>query len=458
MDLPPVVSTPETADAEDVGGDGNRPNDQPDDGADPGGQADQGCHEGEDDVGQDTADARDQDRAAETPLGFVDCGFLAGVGGGHSLTLSLLGSTRPIGRLRFGPVTGDDLLNLTATMVNTPSESFAEGPFVDWLHHQLEGLAHLQVTRVGDNLVARTTLGRGRRLILAGHSDTVPANGNATARIEGDLLWGLGSADMKGGLAVFLSLARQVVEPAIDLTYIIYAREEVAREHSGLTELARARPDLVAGDCAILGEPTSAMVEAGCQGALRFELHLAGVRAHTARPWMGRNAVHRLAPVLTALSGYQARMPIIDGCEYRESLQAVGVEAGVAGNVVPDAAVLGIHHRFAPDRSPAEAEASVRDLLAPHLDEGDEVSVVDSAPACPPSLTHPLLERLVDENQLEVGAKLGWTDVAQLAELGIPATNFGPGDAAVAHSAGEFLDRTSLEQCHGALRRLITTA
>ncbi len=458
MDLPAMVGAPETADTEDVGGDGDRSNDQPDDRADPRGQANQGCHEGQDDVGQDAANARDQDRAAEAPLSFIESGFFAWVDGGHSLTLSLLGSSRPIGRLRFGPVISDDLLKLTAAMVDMPSESFDEGPFVDWLHRELEGLDHLEVVRVGDNLVARTSLGRGRRLILAGHSDTVPANGNATARIEGDLLWGLGSADMKGGLAVFLTLARQVVEPTIDLTFIIYAREEVARTHSGLTELARVRPDLVAGDCAILGEPTSAMIEAGCQGALRFELRLGGARAHTARPWMGRNAVHRLAPVLTALGSYEARMPVIDGCEYRESLQAVGVTAGVAGNVVPDAAELRIHHRFAPDRSPAEAEAFVRDLLAPHIDGGDELSVVDSSPACPPSLTHPLLERLVRENQLDVGAKLGWTDVAQLAELGIPATNFGPGDAAVAHSAGEFLDRASLEQCHRALLQLVTTA
>ena len=354
-------------------------------------------------------------------------------------------------------MTTEDLLTFTAELVDMGSESYAEGPFVDWMQALLEGLDHLEVTRVGDNLVARTSLGRRQRLILAGHSDTVPANGNAKARIEGDVLWGLGSADMKGGLAVMLALAQEVVAPAVDLTYIIYAREEVARDQSGLTELALARPDLVTGDCAILGEPTSATIEAGCQGALRFELHLAGARAHTARPWMGRNAVHRLAPILTALADYQARTPTIDGCEYRESLQAVGVTAGVAGNVVPDRAELRIHHRFAPDRTPAEAEAFVTDLLGPHLEDGDELVVVDCSPACPPSLSHPLLDRLVGDNQLEVRAKLGWTDVAQLAEIGIPATNFGPGDAAVAHSAGEFLDRASLERCHRVLRQLVTT-
>ena len=185
---------------------------------------------------------------------------------------------------------------------------------------------------------------------------------------------------------------------------------------------------------------------------MRLELTLAGRRAHTARPWMGRNAVHRLAPILATLAAYEARQPEIDGCRYRESLQAVSVEGGVAGNVVPDSARLRIHHRYAPDRSGEEAE----ELLAPHLGEGDTVAVVDHSPACPPSLTHPLLARLVTDNGLAVGAKLGWTDVARFAQLGIPATNFGPGDAEVAHTAGEFLDRTDLERCHRALFGLLT--
>lgn len=349
-----------------------------------------------------------------------------------------------------------DLLALTADLVDRPSESYQEGPFVDWLHGELSSSAHLEVTRVGDNLVARTHLQRRQRLLLVGHSDTVPANGNGTARLDGDTLWGVGSADMKGGLAVFLELARTVVEPTVDLSFVFYAREEVARVDSGLAELATARPDLVAGDCAILGEPTSADIEAGCQGALRFEVTLSGARAHTARPWMGRNAVHRLAPLLTELAGYEARTPELDGCRYRESLQAVAVAGGVAGNVVPDEAVLRIHHRFAPDRTMGEAERYVRDLLAPHLDPEDRVEVVDAAPACAPSLTHPLLRRLVDENELTVTAKLGWTDVSRLSEMGVPATNFGPGDAAIAHTAGEFLDRNSIERCYRALHRLIS--
>jgi succinyl-diaminopimelate desuccinylase len=349
-----------------------------------------------------------------------------------------------------------DLLAATADLVDRMSVSFEEGPFVDWLETELAPLAHLEVTRIGDNLVARTDLGRPQRLLLVGHTDTVPVNDNGQARIEGDTLWGVGSADMKGGLACFLDVARQVTEPRVDLTFVFYAREEVAQEHNGLLEIHRERPDLLVGDCAILGEPTDGAIEAGCQGAMRFEVTLAGARAHTARPWMGRNAVHRLAPILNVLAAYEARTPTIDGCTYRESLQAVFVEGGVSGNVVPDRAVLRIHHRYAPDRTPGEAEAFVRTLLAPHTDGHDRIEVVDHSEACPPSLTHPLLQELINDNDLAVTAKLGWTDVARFASFGIPATNFGSGDATVAHTQGEHLHRDSIERTHRALLRLVS--
>ncbi len=348
-----------------------------------------------------------------------------------------------------------DLLALTAELVDHSSVSFEEAPFVDWLEAQLRLLPHLAVERVGDNIVARTNLGRSERLLLVGHTDTVPHNDNGVARIDGDTLFGVGSADMKGGLACFLTIAREVSEPAIDLSFVFYAREEVAQEHSGLIELHAARPDLLAGDCAILGEPTDGVVEAGCQGALRFEIVLRGRRAHTARPWMGVNAVHRLGALLAAIAAEPERCPVIDGCEFHETLQAVHVEGGVAGNVVPDRAVLRVHHRYAPDRTRDEAEQRLRSLVAPFLEEGDEFIVVDASPACPPSLSHPILRRFVEKNQLEVRAKLGWTDVARFAEFDIPATNFGSGDPAVSHTHGEFLERASIERTYAALHRLV---
>jgi succinyl-diaminopimelate desuccinylase len=348
-----------------------------------------------------------------------------------------------------------DLLERTAALVAIPSESHDEAPLADLVEHRLRAVGHLTVDRVGDNVVGRTQLGRSQRLVVAGHLDTVPANGNATPRIEGDVLWGLGSADMKGGLAVMLELATGVPDPAVDVSWVFYAGEEVSAEHNGLRHLFEQRPDLVAGDAALLGEPTGAVLEVGCQGTMRLRVTVRGERSHSARPWMGRNAVHRLGRLLTALDDYDARRPVLDGCEYREALQAVFVEGGIAGNVVPDTAVLTINHRFAPDRTAAEAQAHVETVLAPHLEAGDEVEVVDMADAAPPGLTHPLLAALRDRNGLEVRAKLGWTDVSRFAAAGIPAANFGPGDSSLAHTQDEHVERASLDTVYAALADLV---
>lgn len=350
-----------------------------------------------------------------------------------------------------------DLLQLCASLVEIPSVSHDEEAITDHLEGELRAVPWLDVTRVGRNLVARTDLGRTQRLILAGHTDTVPVNDNASARIEGDTLWGLGSADMKGGLAVFLDLARTVSEPAVDLTYVFYECEEVASEYNGLCKLLASHPELLAGDAAILGEPTDANVEAGCQGSFRVAVRLAGERAHTARPWVGRNAIHRLGRVLERIAEFDERKPVLNGCEFREALQAVGVTGGIAGNVVPDRVELTVNHRFAPDRTIAEAVASVRSLLGDSIEEaaGDEYEVLDANDPAPPSLDHPLLAALVTSTGRPPRAKLGWTDVAFFAAAGIPATNFGPGDPLLAHSRDERVERSSIEAASAAMRQLI---
>lgn len=351
-----------------------------------------------------------------------------------------------------------DLLALTADMVARPSESRLEGPFVDWLEGELRPLTWLTVDRVGDNLVARSNLGCDRRIILAGHTDTVPANGNETPRIEGQTLWGLGSTDMKGGLAIQLALAQSLPATAVDVSYVFYAREEIAAAESGLGELFELRPDLLEGDLAIIGEPTDGAVEAGCQGTMRVKVTLRGVRAHPARAWMGRNAIHRLGELLRLVEAAPLRRPIVDGLEFREGLQAVAVSGGVAGNVVPDEATITLNHRFAPDHSVEQAEAFIRSVVAPVLEDGDLFEVGDAAPGALPGLSNPLVAAFVGKADLSVSAKLGWTDVARFAEHGIPAINFGPGDSTLAHTPEERLEREPLEWNFRVLRAMLTQA
>jgi len=354
------------------------------------------------------------------------------------------------------PLPTGDVFALTAALVDIASESFHEQEIASLIETELRACSHLTVDRVGDSVVARTDLGRERRLVLGGHTDTVPANDNAGARIVDDTMYGVGTTDMKGGVATLLELARTVTAPAVDVTYVLYAREEVPAIHNGLLEIERERPELLDGDVALLGEPTLGALEAGCQGTLRVAVTLEGARAHTARPWMGRNAVHRLGGVLALVSAYEPRRPMVDGCEYREALQAVSVEGGVAGNVVPDAATVVINHRFAPDRSSEEAIAHVHEVLAPALEPGDTVELTDLSPAARPGLGDPLLAALVERNGLEVRAKLGWTDVAFFAARGVPASNFGPGDPTIAHTQGEYLERRWLLDTHAALLDLVT--
>jgi succinyl-diaminopimelate desuccinylase len=351
-----------------------------------------------------------------------------------------------------------DLLAATAALVDIASVSHHEGPITDHIEARLRAVHWLDVHRIGDNLVARTTLGRSQRLVLAGHTDTVPVNDNATARIDGDTLYGLGSADMKSGLMVFLHLAETLAEPTVDVTYIFYACEEVAAIHNGLKHLLAHAPDLVHGDAAILGEPTTAILEAGCQGTLRAVLTLGGARAHTARPWMGRNAIHRLAPVIDRIAAWEPRRPLLDGCEYREAMSVVKVDGGLGNNVIPDAASITINHRFAPDHGVDEATEVVRSVIGAEVLADDAAfEVADASPGAMPSLNHPLLGSLAALVGDAPRAKLGWTDVAFFAARGIPAVNFGPGDPTIAHTAGEFVVRSEIERAHAVLRELLTT-
>jgi succinyl-diaminopimelate desuccinylase len=350
----------------------------------------------------------------------------------------------------------EGLLGMATALVALPSVSHHEDLMADAVESALELCPWLSVDRVGNNVIARTDLGRKVRLLLGGHLDTVPpVGGNEEPRIEGDELFGVGATDMKGGLAVLLHLAGGIPEPVVDVTWCFYDCEEVAQEFNGLRHLWEVRPDLLQADAAILGEPTGGVVEAGCQGTLRVRLSLRGKRAHTSRPSSGRNAIHRLAPVLTALAGYTSRTAVLDGCEYMEQVQAVEVSGGVAGNVVPDEASVLINHRFAPDRTVAEAESSLREMLAPHIEPGDQWELVEASPSAPPGLDHPMLATLVAATQSAPRAKQGWTDVASFWAHGIPAANFGPGDPLLCHTPGEHVSATELERAASVLATIL---
>jgi succinyl-diaminopimelate desuccinylase len=350
-----------------------------------------------------------------------------------------------------------DLLTATKDLMAVPSLSRHEAALAERVEAALVACPWLEVSRIGDNVVARTNLGLSQRLVVAGHLDTVPANDNESPRIEGDTLWGVGASDMKGGLAVMLDLATTVRAPAVDVTWCFYAREEIGRDDSGLLELWQRRPDLLDGDAAVLGEPTNALVEAGCQGTMRVRLTLRGVRAHTARPFTGRNAIHRMAPVLHAVATWPGRHVVIDGCTYAEQLQVVDIDGGVASNVVPDEASVTLNHRYAPDRHGAEAEAFLHELLDPvlELDAGDAWELLDAGDGAPPSLDHPLLKALVERSGAAPKAKVGWTDVASFWEHGVPAANFGPGDPLLAHHPDERVTMAALEQTRAVLLAVI---
>jgi len=319
---------------------------------------------------------------------------------------------------------------------------------------ELCSVEHLVVERVGDNVIARTEGFHAHRILVAGHLDTVPGD-PSLAVIEGDRLTGLGACDMKGSLAVMLELAKDTAKRTFDITWVFYAREEIARSESGLLEIAQLRPDLLQADAAIVAEPTGGAVEAGCQGTLRLGLTVQGLRAHTARPFTGRNAIHRLGAAINQVAQYEPRVAVVDGIAFTEQLQVVSVGGGIAPNVVPDSATLVLNHRVAPDRSRDQAVSAVREYLSDLLEDADVLEVLDWAPAAPPSLTHPVIQSLVAASGQPARAKVGWTDVATLHEMGIPATNFGAGDPLLAHRSDEFVTESELEAFATTLRGLL---
>lgn len=350
-----------------------------------------------------------------------------------------------------------DVVSLTRAICDIPSVSGDEASLADAIETALVPYPHLEVYRDGDLIVARTNLSRSRRVVIAGHIDTVPINANLPCRLTEELdgltLWGRGTVDMKAGVAVQLKLAAELTEPAADITWIWYDHEEVDSTLNGLGRLARTRPELMQGDFAILGEPSNSGIEGGCNGTLRATVRATGRRSHAARAWVGENAIHKLAPALTKLAGYEAEIVTVDGLEYRESLSAVLIGGGVATNVIPDDAVITVNYRFAPSKSGAEASAFMTSFF-----DGFEVAIVDLAEGARPGLDSPFAVEFIAAVGAVPRPKYGWTDVARFSALGIPAVNFGPGDPMLAHTDDERVLTEQITACEVALRSWLQRA
>ncbi|OMH28992.1 succinyl-diaminopimelate desuccinylase [Tersicoccus phoenicis] len=352
---------------------------------------------------------------------------------------------------------GIDVAELTARLIDIESVSGDETRLADAVEAALRPLAHLEVVRDGDALMARTSTGAAERVILAGHLDTVPlpatagATGTVPSTRRDGMLHGRGATDMKGGVAVQLALAAAVTAPVRDVTWVFYDHEEVEAAFSGLGRLVEHHRDWFDADFGILLEPTNGTVEGGCNGTARFEVRLHGTAAHSARAWMGHNAIHDAAEVLVRLRDHAPATVTVDGLAFRESLNAVRIAGGRAGNVIPDETVIEVNYRFAPDKTVDAADAVVRDLL-----DGFDVVRTDGAAGARPGLDHPAAAGFVAMVGAEPLPKYGWTDVARLSALGVPAVNFGPGDALLAHTDDEHVDPEAIRTCHAVLLRWLT--
>jgi len=331
-----------------------------------------------------------------------------------------------------------DPVELTKALIDIPSPSHEEEQIADAIEEALRALDGVEVTRRGHTLIARTHRGLGQRVVLAGHIDTVPIADNVPHRVEGDTLFGCGSVDMKSGLACYLHAFATLYDASsltTDLTLICYEAEEVAAQYNGLAHLERDCPELLDGDLALLGEPSGAIIEAGCQGTIRVFVDARGTRAHSARAWLGHNAIHDLAGVLGRVAAYEPRTVTIAGCEYREGLNVVGISGGVATNTIPDEARLTVNFRFAPDRSLEDAKAHLESVL--DIDESLELTYDDAVGGALPGLDDPVAKGLLRAVGGNFRAKFGWTDVSRFSSLGVPAVNFGPGDPGFAHKIDE---------------------
>ncbi len=344
-----------------------------------------------------------------------------------------------------------ELGSLALDLCRIPSVTGNEAACADFIERWLSR-TDLAVERVGESVIARAPARAGVPLVLlVGHTDTVPPKtGDPTPHIDGDRLVGLGASDMKGGLAVMLALAGEPrpTNAPYDVGYVFYDREEGPWANSGLAPVLDGVPWLSGAALAFCLEPSDNVVQVGCMGTLHASVTFRGRAAHSARPWQGENAIHKAAPLLAHLAERPPNDVYCAGHLFREVLSATLAKGGATRNVVPDRFELNLNLRYAPARTPAEAEALLREVC------GDaEVEISEHAPAGRVVSDNIHLRRFLAVNGNAIAAKQAWTDVARLTSLGIDAVNLGPGHAAQAHQAAEHASIALIAESHAQFAR-----
>jgi succinyl-diaminopimelate desuccinylase len=333
-----------------------------------------------------------------------------------------------------------NLVETTTWLVDIPSVTGEEAPLRDAIAERLHGMPQQSIA---DSLVVGES--REGMVMLVGHLDTVPLQGDVGARLEGDRVHGLGATDMKGGLAVMVHLI-ETLGPA-NLTCVFYAGEEGSLAGNQLTWVLDDAQWLKGSSAALVLEPTDRAIEAGCQGVINADVVFTGRPAHSARPWLGENAITKAGEFLTFLGGLEPEPHLVNGLEFLEVMSVTAARGGVARNVIPGEFVMNINYRFAPDRSHDEAVRRLHEVCGP----ADRIEVTDVAPAGSVDIDHPLFRALIESTEAPVQAKQGWTDVAQLSSAGLPAVNFGPGEPSLAHKPGESVRVSDLDWAYESL-------
>ncbi len=323
------------------------------------------------------------------------------------------------------------LAALALDLVNIPSVSRDEAAITSWMAERLEAVRHLQPDALAFGPPGPVDV------VLAGHSDTVPAQGNLPGRLDGQFVHGLGACDMKGSLAVMLELARDLAGARLNPLFVVFGREELPLAESVLDGLFDSCPELSEARLVVMMEPTANSIQAGCLGNIKADLEFSGVAAHSARPWLGENAIHKAVLALQAVATAAPQPVEIGGLEFKEVLSVTEIAGGIANNVIPDRVTCGLNFRYAGTRSPEQAEQRLRELVGP----AGRLTVLSNAPGAPVNVENKLLERLrrsgEEEEQLPLQPKQAWTPVAEFAQRGLDAVNFGPGDPELAHRRDE---------------------